>query len=200
MTPDDFRQLLREKEAYEIVEELILSEDPGPNTTQDALDYLLAETRAMFSLDATQKLEAIVVGSAKLGFSFLEKFPRDGQGYKPAFRDYVTGVSDIDIAIVSQHLYGQLWKEIAHFGANQPKFPWKSALGDYMLHGWIRPDKFPLTTPQKCLDWKTLVQNVSRSHHFRYKKLRCAIYHSRYFLNLYQQRGVTIAQQAERVL
>jgi hypothetical protein len=68
-----------------------------------------------------------------------------------------------------------------------------------MLNGWIRPDKFPLDAPKKCKDWNSLIGEIGRSDHFRYKKLRCAIYHSKYFLNIYQQRGIVAAQRAERV-
>jgi hypothetical protein len=40
MTPDDFKQLLRETTAEDIVERFILTDDVGPYTSRDALDVL----------------------------------------------------------------------------------------------------------------------------------------------------------------
>ncbi len=199
MTPDEFRQRLLHLPPDEIVDQFILSDDPGPFTSREALSNLEAQIRAKFGLLEEQKLSTIVVGSAKLGFAFLDKPARDGRPFKPAYRAYRPGVSDIDIAVVSPQLYGRLWQDLALFGANQHPFPWRLDLASYMLHGWIRPDKFPPTAPKKCIDWKELINEVSRTEHFRYKKLRCGIFHSLYFLKIYQQRGVIAAQQAERV-
>ena len=198
MTPEEFRESLVSLPSDEIVDKFILTDDPGPYTSREALAELEAQIRAKFGLIDGQQLSIIVVGSAKLGFSIIDKPARDGRPYKPAYRDYRPGESDIDVAVVSPHLYGRLWHDIARFGANQHAFPWRSDLSAYMLHGWIRPDKFPSPAPRKCTDWKELIYDVSRSTHFRYKKLRCGIFHSRYFLKIYQQRGVTAAQQAER--
>lgn len=197
MTPDDFKKLLLDLPAAQIVDEYVLSDDPGPYTSKDALNVLRERARSVFGLTGQQPIDVIVVGSAKLGFSILEKRGRDG--YRPAYRSYEPGVSDIDVAVVSPALYGKLWVELARYGACQDHFPWRTAdLADYMLHGWIRPDKFPVNGPQRCKDWKDLVSEVGRSEHFRYKKLRCALYHSKAFLNHYQQRGVLEAQRAER--
>lgn len=199
MNPDEFRQLLREKSAGDIVDACLVTDDPGPFTTKAALAHLEASARIAFGLTDDQPLSAIVVGSAKLGFAYLDKPARDGAGYKPAYRSYQPGSSDIDVAVVSPALYGKIWHDLAMFGANQHAFPWRGDLSAYMLHGWIRPDKFPAAAPQRCNDWKNLVNDVARNDHFRYKKLRCAIYHSKFFLRIYQQRGVIAAQQAERV-
>jgi len=197
VTPDDFKKLLRDLSAAQIVEEHLLSDDPGAHTTREALNHLRERARMVFGISDQQQFDLIVVGSAKLGFAFLEKSGRDG--YRPAYRAYQPGVSDIDVAVVSPQLYGKLWIELARHGTNQNRFPWRSELADYMLHGWIRPDKFPVDGPQRCKDWKNLVSEVGRSDYFRYKKLRCAIYHSKAFLNYYQQRGVLDAQKAERL-
>jgi hypothetical protein len=197
MTPDEFRQLLIQNTADEIVEDIILADEPGPHTSREALDFLESKAKLAFGLNEDHALSATVVGSAKLGFAFLAKPGRGGVGYKPAYRAYEPGISDIDIAVVSPIMYGKIWQDLARFGANQQQFPWQTELAPYMLHGWIRPDKFPYGAPQRCNDWKNVVNEVGRSVHFRYKKLRCGIYQSRYFLKLYQQRGVLAAQQEE---
>jgi hypothetical protein len=197
MTPADFKELLRDKTAEEIVETYILSDDPGPYATRDALGLLERRARVRFGLTQEHPLSTIVVGSAKLGFAFLEKPGRNGMASKPAYRSYLPGESDIDVAVVSPILYCRIWQDLARFGANRTSFPWRTELANYMLHGWIRPDKFPPAAPQRCNDWKSVVNEVSRMEPFRYKRLRCALFHSRYFLKIYQQRGVLAAQQAE---
>ena len=197
MRPDEFRELLCRKTAEEIVETHILSDEPGPFTTKDALGFLEKQARITFRLQEKDLISAIVVGSAKLGFAFLEKPARNGGESKPPYRSYVPGESDIDVAIVSPVLYTRVWRDLARFGSGQVFFPWRTDLAPYMLHGWIRPDKFPSSGPQSCNDWKLLVEKTNRTMHFRYKRLRCALYQSKYFLSLYQQRGVAIAQRVE---
>lgn len=197
MTPDEFRELLRSKTAEEIVETHIISDDPGPFTTRDALKLLEEEARVTFGLQENHSFSTVVVGSAKLGFAILEKPARNGMEGKPAYRHYKPGMSDIDVAVVSPVLYMRIWQDLARFGARQFSFPWRIELAAYMLNGWIRPDKFPPEAPQRCSDWRTMVHKVSRMEPFRYKRLRCGLYQSRYFLQLYQQRGVLAAQQAE---
>ena len=60
MTPDDFRELLRSKTA----EGHIITEEPGPFTTRDALGLLEAQARATFRLQEDHSLSTIVVGSS----------------------------------------------------------------------------------------------------------------------------------------
>lgn len=200
MTADEFRTQLLQLAPDEIVDQIILADNPGPYLSNEALSEFQGKIRAKFDLKDDQPLSTIVVGSAKLGFAMLEKGGRDGIPYKPAYRSYMPGQSDIDVAVVSPPLYGKIWQSLALFGANQHAFPYRSDLSAYMFNGWIRPDKFPNPTPQRCIDWKDVVNEVSDTRHFRYKKLRCGIFHSSYFLKIYQQRGVIAAQTAERAV
>ena len=197
MTPNEFRGLLRSKTAEEIVDTYILSEDPGPFTTREDLGLLESQARTTFQLQAEHSFSTIVVGSAKLGFSFLEKKTDAYSEPKPAYRKYSPGVSDIDVAIVSPVLYTRIWQDLARFAAKQVVFPQRTDLAFYMLNGWIRPDKFPAIAPRRCNDWKTMVQKVGRMKPFRFKRLRCGLFYSKYFLQVYQQRGVSAAQEAE---
>lgn len=198
MTPGEFKSLLRTVSVQEIVQQHITTQDPGPHVSSEALRYFETCARTAFQLREDHSVSAIVVGSAKLGFAILDSSDQR-QGYRPAYRSYQPGVSDIDVALVSPQLYGKLWQDLALYAANQNNFPWRSDLGHYMLNGWIRPDKFPTNPPQRCSDWKALINQVSTSKHFRYKKLSCGIYYSKNFLDIYQQRGVLAAQTAERV-
>lgn len=195
MTADDFRQILREREPSDIVSEFITSEETGPHVSQEALNYITEQARLIFNIDVQHTLKPIVVGSAKLGFSLIEKFK---PVYKPRWRKYEEGVSDIDLALVSPALYGTLWSRIAKHGTNQLRFPWRSGdLSDYMLHGWIRPDKFPRPLPPWSSEWFDFMSAINSSEHFRFKKLSCALYHSKSFLNMYQLRCVNTVISAE---
>ncbi|MFM0497268.1 hypothetical protein [Paraburkholderia caledonica] len=197
MTAEEFKELLLQKTVQEIVSDYITIDDPGPFVSQDAIDYVVQQARLRFQIGADQPITPIVVGSAKLGFSIVEKLKPD---YKPRYRLYREGVSDIDLALVSPSLYGKVWSDIALYGANRDRFPWRSGdLADYMLHGWIRPDKLPKPATSRCQDFFDLVTTLNGSTFFRFKKLRCALYHSRYFLNLYQQRSVNSAKLAAQM-
>lgn len=201
MSPDDFKLLLRTVPSAEIVDTYLINDDPGPYISCDALDFLQREIRLALGIDEKHQLATIVVGSAKLGFAYLDKRGHNGGGYKPAYRSYQPGTSDIDVAVVSPVLYGKIWQELARHGTGKHNFPWRTDdLGHYMLHGWLRPDKFPPEAPLICTSWKSVINDVSRSQYFMYKNLRCGIYHSRYFLKIYQQRGIIAAQQAESAI
>lgn len=199
MSPEDFKKILLTKSAEDIVAEHITTPDPGPHLNTIALDFLSSQARVAFQLKPEQQLSPLVVGSAKLGFSIVEK-RKPNATFKPRYRNYDPNHSDIDVAIVSPALYGKIWSGLARHGANQRYFPWESKLGTYMYHGWIRPDKFPEPPPQQCLDWRKFMYQMNSSKYFQYRKLRCAIYHSIYFLNLYQTRGVLDAQNAEIII
>ena len=197
MNSDEFRTLLRDKTVQEIVDTHIVSDNPGPFVTRASLRLLENEARRVFRLRDDQSLSTIVVGSAKLGFAMLKKRRTSQMPERPAYRVYDPDTSDIDVAVVSSALYTSIWRDLARTGANQPAFPWSISLAPYMLNGWIRPDKFPPQMPQRCTDWTSLIQRVGRMEPFRYKRLRCGLFHSDHFLDLYQQRGVSLAQREE---
>ena len=199
MTPTDFKKMVMTKNAEDIVAEHITDPDPGPNLSAFALEFLSSRAREAFQLKPEHYLSALVVGSAKLGFSIIEKSKLNSP-FKPRYRKYDPNHSDIDVAMVSPVLYGKIWSGLALHGANQKIFPWPSKLGDYMYHGWIRPDKFPDPLPPQCLEWRKFMYQMSTSKHFQYRRLRCAIYHSMHFLNLYQKRGVLNAKNAEMTI
>lgn len=198
MTPDQFRQLLFALDESEIVRTHIVNSDSGPHITDATLRHIESVIRDKFLLTNEQRVSAIVVGSAKLGFSFLEKISK--QGTKPAYRSYEPGVSDVDIAIISPVVYGKIWSDLASIGARAAFFPDQSKLGRYMFHGWLRPDQFPSPKPQKCKDWDEVYKELQRFKPLMNKKLRLALYHSQHFLETYQQRGVRLAREQEKIV
>ena len=183
----------------ELVRGHIVTDDPGPHISATTLRHIEEVIRTKFQVAADQRVSAIVVGSAKLGFSFLEK-RRAGVVSKPAYRRYEAGVSDIDIAIVSPVVYGKIWSDLAGMGARASVFPDSSKLGRYMYHGWLRPDQFPAPKPQRCKDWDDAYIELQQYPLLRNKRVRLALYHSQHFLEIYQQRGVRVAREQEQMI
>lgn len=199
MTPDIFRQLLLEMDESDLVRTHIVTADPGPNMPATTLRHIETVIRAKFQLIADQRVTAIVVGSAKLGFSFIEKRV-NGVVVKPAYRSYRPGISDIDIAIISPVVYGKIWSDLASIGAHAASFPVQSKLGRYMYHGWLRPDQFPSPKPQRCTDWDEAYRELQQYAPLRNKRVRLALYHSQHFLETYQQRGIRVAREQEQMV
>lgn len=199
MTPDIFRQLLLKMDPGELVRTHIVTDDPGPIISAETLRHIEDVIRAKFRLTDDQRVNAVVVGSAKLGFSFLEK-QKNGVVIKPAYRSYRPGISDIDIAIISPVVYGKIWSNLASTGAHATTFPNDSKLGRYMYHGWLRPDQFPAPKPQRCTDWDDAYRELQQYPLLRNKRVRMALYHSQHFLEIYQQRGVRVAREQEQML
>jgi hypothetical protein len=75
--------------------------------------------------------EILVVGSGKLGFSIAP-----AKRYK-----HFGDTSDIDVAIVSTELFQRVWLEVFEFVNDANFWPEKAQFQDYLLMGWIRPDK-----------------------------------------------------------
>jgi hypothetical protein len=159
--------------------------------------YAESSIRSQFQIAERHPLEIIVVGSAKLGFSIAEKFV-PGRNPRPRYREFDPYTSDVDLAVVCQKLYFDIWRDLSTYSHSQSPFPWDSQLAKYMVVGWIRPDHFPkLQGPIKCMRWWELFQTFSNSTPFNRRKVRGGLYFHRDFLNQYQQRAVISAQKAE---
>ncbi len=199
MDANEFRRLLGEMDEGDIVRAHIVTADPGPFVLESSLRHIEGVLRQKFQIGAEQRLSAIVVGSAKLGFSFLEKRV-EGKIVKPAYREYRPGASDVDVAIVSPAVYSKIWADLASTGAHTQYFPTSSKLSRYMYHGWLRPDHFPYPKPQRCTDWDDAFRELKNYAPLRNKQLRLALYHSQHFLEVYQQRGIRVAKEQEQIL
>lgn len=196
MQIDDFKTALQENSASDVVANIILA-DGAEHVSPAALQYAEALIRSQFQIVNQHSLQIIVVGSAKLGFSIAEK-PVLGRNPLPRYRVFDPYNSDIDLAIVCQKLYFDIWRDLSTYSHNQTPFPWDSHLGKYALVGWLRPDHFPrLQRPLSCLKWWELFHNLSNSTQFNRRKVRGGLYFHKDFLNQYQQRAVLSAQKAE---
>ena len=197
MDIDDFKDALRTRPATEVVGEIILG--PGAKfVSQEAIDHATQRLRSEFRLAQQYQLEVVVVGSAKLGFSIAEKKVQ-GKPSLPRYREFDPVSSDIDLAIVSQKLFYDIWRDLSAYSYRQTPFPWESPLSKYLVLGWLRPDKFPTVgRPLGCQQWWELFNELSTSSIFKRKKVRGGLYFHRNFLNQYQQKAVLAAQQFER--
>lgn len=192
----DFKKALQLNSAFDVVADIVLA-DGAEHVSHAALQYAEEIIRSKFQIATQHSLKIIVVGSAKLGFSIAEK-PVLGRNSLPRYRDFDPYNSDIDLAIVCQKLYFDIWRDLSTYSHNQTPFPWDSQLGKYALVGWLRPDHFPkLQRPLSCMKWWELFHNLSNSTPFNRRKMRGGLYFHKDFLNQYQQRAVLSAQKAE---
>ncbi len=191
-----FRDALRFKPAVDVVSEIILA--PGAKfVSQDAISHATALLRSTFQIADQYQLEVVVVGSAKLGFSIAEK-PVPGKQSLPRYREFDPINSDIDLAIVSQKLFYEIWRDLSVYSHRQTPFPWQSPLANYLVLGWLRPDKFPSNQrPLNCQRWWELFNELSASSIFGRRKVRGGLYFNKDFLSQYQQRAVLAAQHSQ---
>jgi hypothetical protein len=194
-TLTEFRTLLKTHTTLEIVQQLILGPE-AKHLTGEKIDRVARNLRARFGLLPADKLEVHLVGSAKLGFSIVDKM-RAGH---PRYRVF-SPESDFDFAVVSQRLFYNLWREIGRYSHRQRPFPWRSDLSHYMLVGWIRPDHFPADpTAPKCQEWWELFGELSADAAYGGRRVRGALFFSRAFLEEYQSKAVLECQQLERMI
>lgn len=192
----EFKKALQEDSASDVVANIILA-NGAKHVSDEAIQYAEAQIRSQFQIPNQHSLNIIVVGSAKLGFSIAEKTIL-GRNTLPRYRDFDPYNSDIDLAIVCQKLYFDIWRDLSTYSHNQTPFPWDTHLGKYALVGWLRPDHFPkLQRPLSCMKWWELFQSLSNSVPFNRQKVRGGLYFHKDFLNQYQQRAVLLAQKAE---
>lgn len=123
--------------------------------------------------------DVVVVGSGKLGFS-IKPTRRYG-----LFNDN----SDIDVAVVSTHLFERIWKEASLYAKSGADWPNKNKFFNYLsAKGWVRPDKLP---PSEYFDFSRLwIQffnyDLARMNLCPFK-VNAGIYHSWFFLEEYQK-------------
>mgnify|MGYP001567753259 CR=1 FL=1 len=197
-TLDEFRRLLTERDVSEIVNDIIISNE-ARHVNSGEIDHIKNAICAKFGL-AIGDVEIYVVGSAKLGFSLVEKQSPDN-GYQPRYREYRPGRSDVDIAVVSGKLFQILWRELAIFSHSSRPFPWRAdMLGSYMVVGWLRQDHFPkIQSPSKLTNWSEVFRELSVEKGLGYRKFSGGLYFSRSHLERYQARSVAECQSMEKL-
>jgi hypothetical protein len=196
---DEFKRLLVTKHVKEIVEQIVIG-GGAKHVSGTQLIYIQQAICAKFGLELND-VNLYIVGSAKLGFSIVEKSGKPS-GFMPRYRSYRPGQSDVDIAVVSGKLFQMLWHELAIHSHNSRPFPRESKrLGDYMVIGWLRPDHFPrIPSPSKIASWSELFRSLSTDHNLDYKKYSGGLYFSHQHLLRYHERAVQECQHLEKNL
>ena len=138
--------------------------------------------------------DVIMVGSAKLGFALHAK--RTPSFTLEAFRPY-SAVSDIDLSICNPALFRKIWHELSAHACVQPILPWNpDKLADYMMYGWLRPDKFP--KGQALMYCDRFYETIGRFRRDRGRgqpRATAALYYSVEHLRRYQARGIRLCKQ-----
>jgi hypothetical protein len=188
MTVDDLKTQIRSADLEEFVDSVVLTTE-SPHFSSDQIRHVSTSLAAKFSIEI-DSVQIRVVGSAKLGYGLFKKRTKTGE-VLPAFRPF-RPESDIDLAIISPHLYEIIWDELSTHANNFPWMPWDSGkLGDYMVYGWLRPDHFPKNIRlRRCDDWWDVFRALSSDSRLGRRSIRGALYHSLDHLRRYQLRGL----------
>lgn len=128
-----------------------------------------------------------LVGSGQLGFSLNPK---------NHYRDFIyfesekyPKPSDLDFAIISEKLFGQIWDEICGFRLGD--FPYNDKdkrlyfdFENYLFKGWLRPDMFPFDFPKKK-DWFEFFNSLNSLVN---RKVTCGVFRNEIsFLKQYKR-------------
>lgn len=139
-TVAEFRASLAGADACDIVDAYLLT-DGAVHVRDDDITYISQSVAASYGV-STADVRVFVTGSAKLGFSIVEKRTNGGTSL-PRYRRF-SEISDIDVAVVSPPIFDAIWLELStHFHGAVFFPPNTERLGDYLVCGWLRPDHFP---------------------------------------------------------
>lgn len=188
MSVDEFRQRLRSDALQDIADEVLLS-DGAEHVSEAQFDLIRQKLSDSYSLDKGL-IRIVITGSAKLGFSIVEKKERDGT-LRPRYRPFDYR-SDIDVAVLSPKLFDLIWFELSGFAASRPWFPLENKkLGPYLISGWLRPDHFPFSgSLMNCRKWFPIFAELSADIRFGRRKISAGLFYSFDQLRQYQIRSL----------
>ncbi len=140
MLVDDFRARLINDDEFTIVDEVVLA--GGAAHVTDAQIFEVAKRLSTTFGCVQDDVSIYITGSAKLGFSMVEKVPNGGT-VQPRYRPFGPE-SDIDISVISSAIFDVIWEEVGQYAARRIYFPPKFRnFGNYLVAGWVRPDQWP---------------------------------------------------------
>ena len=111
ITIPEFRQKITDSQIEFLLEEIMLA--PGAKHVSDVNIQYIASSIAMKYGINEKDLEVCITGSAKLGFSLVEK--RQNGNRLPRYRDFSAN-SDIDVAVISKSLFEIIWTDLSTRG------------------------------------------------------------------------------------
>lgn len=153
----------------------------------DQIEFIKNTIATRMSINTTD-IKIIIAGSSKLEYSLYEK--RENGRVLPKYRPFSIFTSDIDVAVISTVLFEKCWDTLSNYACLQPTMPWDGdELSDYLLSGWIRPEKLPDLIFYRM--WWDCFGFLSRQPRLGKLKVRgCLYYKFDYFKN-YQIRSIT---------
>lgn len=188
--------MLADNQIEYLLNEIMLG--PGAkHVSNENIQHIRANIAMKYGI-SEEDLSVCITGSAKLGFSIVEK-RRHGQNF-PRYRSF-SAKSDIDVAVVSKTLFEIIWTELSKRAHRTSHLPWDSKkLGDYMVYGWLRPDHFPNDVRiLKCDDWWDLFRRFSSDPRYQRRKVRGGLFYSKEQLSMYMIRSINDCLAAEEL-
>lgn len=194
MILQDFKELLKNVEAEQIVEDIILG-GTAQHVSADDLQFIRRAIAEKFSVPV-EEVEVYIVGSAKLGFSISEK-NKDGK-VQPRYRAFSPD-SDVDVAVICPKIFEMIWYELSSYAHFNTYLPWDSGkVGDYLVCGWLRLDRLPNRIRiRRWDDWRDCFRRISTDPRFKSRSVTGGIFYSKDFLKQYQLRSVKECQLLE---
>ena len=187
-TAAEFRAALKGATADDIVDRFMLT--PGADQVSlENIAFIQNSLASAYGVDPTT-VQARITGSAKLGFSLVEK-NRSGSPKRPRYRSFGAN-SDIDVAVISADIFNQIWLELSGHAHRAVWFPpAANRRGDYLVCGWLRPDHFPdgVRLP-RCDTWSDTFRKLSADSRFGRRSVSGGIFASVAHLKQYMSRAV----------
>lgn len=185
---EEFKARLNADNFDDLVDTVLLA-DGATHINLEQFDIIQNKIASTYHI-AEDEIKVIITGSAKIGFSLIEKRLQDGT-VKPRFRRFDID-SDIDVAVLCPRIFNMIWLELSAFAANRSSFPLEhKKLGPYLVSGWLRPDHFPGSNSLiNCRKWFPLFADLSADIRLGRRKVRGGLYNSREQLRQYQLRSL----------
>jgi hypothetical protein len=192
MGVEEFKRWLAADRLDELADQVLLA-DGAAHVTATQFDIISGKIAIAYGILAAD-IRVVITGSAKLGFSLIEKTDEYGI-LLPRFRSFGPD-SDIDVAVLSPKIFDAVWFELSSYAANQPWFPLQhKKLGPYLVSGWLRPDHFPYgASLLNCRKWFPLFSSLSADVRFGRRKVRAGLFNSFEQPRQYQLRSLRDAQ------
>lgn len=135
-----------------------------------------------------------IVGSAKLGFTITHKRAWKHIPARPMFSPFSEN-SDVDVAIVSDALFDDIWKRCFRFwqesGYGDDYWQEGPNFRDYLFRGWMRPDKLPSEGNFTYRnEWFDFFRRLTSERAAGDYKITAGLYREAYFLESYQQSAI----------
>lgn len=122
--------------------------------------------------------DVLIVGSARLGFTIVQKPNR------PTFSHF--GNSDIDVAIISRQLFNLYWELTLNHWEDHSDWAKAEKFRLYLFRGWLRPDMLPTGKGFEASDeWFDFFRSLQASGRFGGYKINAGIYYDETFLERY---------------